>query len=576
LLPHGGRSAIRKPSWDFQSGLIRQPQHHPLVLKGERPMTSAAQPRAQLVSMLWSLKQAIRRKPLPGITHVHFNSLLRQPSYRREILDAALNSGDEELSRLAEEAESLDIDGAVLLNPEEKQWLEQRDRDMVAAYSAELEAAGRAKRRYALAAVAVTVVAVLSVVTWLGVQQLDSGTVVEGTISGEVRWTEGDTYILEGIVDVAPGARLTIDPGVAVAGRPGSALVVSRGGFLRAKGTATQPIVLTSSQAEGKRQAGDWGGLVLLGAAPINAGEMTIEGFTPGDERGLYGGEDPAHACGVLEYVRIEFAGFEALANNELNGLTLGGCGNTSVVRYVQVHRALDDGVEVFGGTVNLKHVLITQARDDGLDWDEGWTGSAQFLIIQQTQVGDNAIEADNNSDDPDARPRSRPLIYNATLIGSDSGAQRAMTLRNGTSAEFGSILASRFGLEFADVRGAETAALAAEGDLRFDALVLHRIGPPDGNQFANEAADEDDDGGFNEAEFFLNADSTESSASLRPPVRSQNASSPDFVPSGSSALRPAALPKTEFWDESARFIGAVRAGDTAPWYLEWTAFPEH
>jgi len=539
-------------------------------------MQSQAQPRAHLVSILWGLKQAAKRSPLPGIAHIHFNSLLRQPAYRREILDAALHSGDEELRTLAEQAERLDIEGAVLLNPEDKQWLEQRDRKLAAAYSAELQAVSRAKQRYAVLAAVVIGAVLLALGGWAIVRQLDSATVIKGTISGQARWVEGRRYVLDGIVDVAPGARLTIDPGVVVTGRPGSALVVGRGGFLHAKGTATQPIVLTSAQPEGKRQAGDWGGLVLLGAAPINSGEATIEGFSPGDRRGLYGGDDPAHPCAVLEYLRVEFAGFEALANNELNGLTLGGCGSGTVVRYVQVHRALDDGIEVFGGTVNLSHLLITQARDDALDWDQGWTGNVQFLITQQTQTGDNAIEADNNSNDPAALPRSRPLIYNATLIGSETGAQRAMTLRAGTSAEFGNILASRFALEFADIRGAETAALLRDGDLRFQALVLHRIAESEGPAFALEQGEQDDDGGLDEAEFFNRIDAIETRSALRLPVRSQTAGAPDFVPTGASAIRPAALPRGEFWDESARFIGAVRPGDTAAWYLGWAAFAEN
>lgn len=539
---------------------------------GSLSMNAAAQPRARLVSTLWSLKQAAQRSPLPGIAHIHFNSLLRQPSYRREILEAALDSGDEELRRLAEEAESLDIEGAVLLNPEDKQWLEKRDKEMAAAFSSELQAADRAKRRYAAVASAVIAAAVLSVATWAILQRLESLNVIEGTISGDVRWTAGQRYELEGIVDVAPGSRLTIDPGVVVAGRPGSALIVTRGGFLHAKGTLAQPIVMTSAQEEGDRQAGDWGGLVLLGAAPINTSEAIIEGFVQGDERGLYGGEDPAHACGVLEYVRVEFAGFEALANNELNGLTLGGCGSDSIVRYIQVHRALDDGVEVFGGDVDLSHILITQARDDGLDWDEGWTGNAQFLIIQQTEAGDNGIEADSNSADPLALPRSRPSIYNATLIGSESGARRGMTLRAGTSAEFGNILASRFDVEFAYIGGAESAALLANGDLRFDAVVLHNIGERGSLGFT---VDTGDDAGPGDAEILLDTASFERRSSLRLPVRSQSASNPDFVPTGVSGLSPVTPPRGEFWDESARFIGAVRSGEVSPWYMEWTAYPE-
>ncbi|HBL87913.1 MAG TPA: hypothetical protein DD399_14085, partial [Alcanivorax sp.] len=137
-----------------------------------------------------------------------------------------------------------------------------------------------------------------------------------------------------------------------------------------------------------------------------------------------------------IEYARIEFAGFEVYANNELNGLTLGGCGSGTIVRHVQVHRSLDDGVEMFGGTADLRHVLITGAGDDSLDWDWGWRGRVQFLIDQQhPNSGDNAFEADNNGNQHDAEPMSEPVMYNVTLVSPRSHTRhhRAMTLREGT-----------------------------------------------------------------------------------------------------------------------------------------------
>jgi hypothetical protein len=102
-------------------------------------MTSDGQKRAQLVSVLWNLKQAVKKKPLAGIPYIHFNTLLRQPEYRREILQAAKLSDDENVRRFAEEAESLDTGDATLLNPEDKRWLEQRDREIATAYTAALE-----------------------------------------------------------------------------------------------------------------------------------------------------------------------------------------------------------------------------------------------------------------------------------------------------------------------------------------------------------------------------------------------------------------------------------------------------
>jgi len=540
-------------------------------------MQSDGQRRAQLVAALWNLKQAVKKHPLPGIPYIHFNTLLRQPSYRREILDAANRADNEELRRLAAEAEALDTNDSTLLNPDDKRWLEQRDREIASAYTEALDKAGRIKRRYALLAGSVVLSVVVTIAAWVAWQQLNREHIVSGSIAGEVRWTaDKRSYTLDGVVMVEPGSRLTIDPGVVVKGRPGSALIVARGGFLHAKGTRTLPIVFTSAQEPGMRQPGDWGGVALLGRAPINAGASIIEGFPSSDPRGAYGGSDPGHACGVLEYLRIEYAGFEAFANNELNGLTLGGCGSNTVINHIQVHRALDDGVEVFGGTVDLSHILVSQAADDALDWDEGWTGRLQFFISQQTDTGDNAWEGDNQSNNPNATPRSSPSIYNATLIGGNRGAQRAMTLRTGTGGHFANVIASGFSLEFADLRGTVTPSLIDSGELTFDTLLVHDIGDTHTSSgFTDESGDSDDDGGFNEADYFLNQlEHFYLRSSLRIPTASRSARQPAFTPDGQFEGRAASPPKGEFWDESAVYPGAVAPGNEQPWYDGWTAFP--
>lgn len=532
--------------------------------------------RARFVAALWNLRQTAKRHPIPGIPYIHYNSLLRQPEYRRDVVEAAEQSGIAELAEIAREVHELDNGETALINSDDRAWLAQRDQRIAETYDRELALAARAKRRYALFAGVVGATAILAVITLLAYRQFSASNIVEGTLDGERRWNADKTYVLEGIVHVPAGARLTIEPGTRVLGRPGSALIVSRGGFLHAKGTASQPIVFTSAQAEGQRQPGDWGGLVLLGGAPINTGTGFIEGFPAGDPRGVYGGNDPGHACGVLEFVRVEFAGYEALANNELNGLTLGGCGSDSVIRSIQVHRALDDGIELFGGTVNLSQILVTQAQDDAIDWDEGWTGNIQFLITQQTVAGDNSIEADNNADNPDAIPRSVPRIYNVTLIGADTGAQRAITLRRGSGGEFGNLLASSHAVEFIDIQGAESVRLIDSGELQFNGVLLHQIGGRGSTGFVPETGTHDDDGGFDEADYFLNrVENVSNRAHLRLPLRSQSEITPDFTPVGSATLTPATLPPGEFWDESAQFIGAVRPGSGQPWYADWTEFPK-
>lgn len=407
---------------------------------------------------------------------------------------------------------------------------------------------------------------------------------VRDTVAQSQTWRAHNTYVLETPVFVEAGVSLNIEAGTRVLGMPGSALIVTRDAKLYARGRRSAPIVFTSAKPEGKRARGDWGGVVLLGNAPINQGAARIEGVDEKDPRGLFGGKIAGDNCGLLEYVRIEFAGHEVFTDNELNGLTLGGCGHKTIVRNVQVHRSLDDGIEIFGGDVDLKNILITGARDDGFDWDMGWRGRVQFLVVQQhPEVGDNAFEADNWHADFDALPRSAPTFYNVTLVGglNTEKAQRAMTLRRGTAGTFHNFIITGFSKEAIDVRDARTAQLAQAGELTLDHSLFYEIGADGRTWFGDEPAgdrDKDDDGGFDEQAFFTRPE--EHNRFAEAPLLSEDAfheAKPNFTPlplspAGQGAAVP---PEDEFWDQGATYLGAVKPGESRPWLAGWTGFPK-
>ena len=406
---------------------------------------------------------------------------------------------------------------------------------------------------------------------------------VPPSIVESTTWRAGRTYRLEGLVFVEGGARLVIEPGVTVLGGPGSALIVTRDGSLHARGTALEPIVFTSAMAEGERASGDWGGVALLGNAPTNRGQTNIEGVPPGDPRSAFGGNDPGSNCGLIEFARVEFAGYELGQGNELNGLTLGGCGSQTIVRHIQVHRAHDDGVEIFGGTVNLKYIIVSQARDDALDWDMGWTGRVQFLVVQQhPDVGDAAFEGDNRKDEPEAEPVSQPRIYNATLVGSrnPNRDQRAMVVRHGSGGEFRNFLIAGFPLEAIDLRGELTTQRISSRMLSFGSIAMYLIGADGRTFFREESGENDDDGGFDEEHYFSRIASDivlDAPPALGP--KAWDLTEPDFAPvaayvgAGSDSLPPE---NDEFWEGSENYYGAVRYGDEGNWTLGWTAYPEH
>lgn len=256
--------------------------------------------------------------------------------------------------------------------------------------------------------------------------------VVEVTeVAADTTWECKNDYLLRNQVFVRSGATLTIQAGTTILGTRGdvsefnkvSVLVVQPGGRIHAVGTAEQPIVFTSAKPAGQKKAGDWGGVVLLGNAIINQTSRTVEGVGGVGTEVAYGGNNDDDNSGTLKYVRIEYGGFKLSANNEINGLTFGGVGRGTQVDFVQIRHVLDDCFEFFGGAVNVSHLACQWPQDDGLDWDFGYHGKIQFVVIQQDPNGYdgmNGIEADNggNATEWSKTPISEPTVYNITLCG--------------------------------------------------------------------------------------------------------------------------------------------------------------
>ena len=403
-----------------------------------------------------------------------------------------------------------------------------------------------------------------------------------GDIAGDTTWLAKNTYILKGQVFFTSGT-LTIEPGTVIKGDAGSVLTITKNAKLNAVGTVDKPIVFTSSAPVAK--SGDWGGLVMLGSAPINVtgGSNKVEGFpdTVGTKT-EYGGAIAASDCGKLKYARIEYAGFQLAVDNELNGLTLGGCGSATLIDFVQVHLGLDDGIEIFGGNTNISHVVITQPDDDALDWDLGWTGKAQFVIVQQkTGRGDKGFEADSNRNNNDALPRSMPEIWNATLIGGDGAItdkQGGIHLRRGTGAKLNNMIVAYFSTFAIDIDGASSVAQWPSSNLSvantyFMKPALGELWPANFDVVAGKENDCDTTGTncFNEATILTGVTSNHmtSDPMLTAP---KNITAPNWMPlAGSPVLTGCGTPPAGL-DQTATFCGAMGATD---WTTGWTRFPQ-
>lgn len=250
-------------------------------------------------------------------------------------------------------------------------------------------------------------------------------------------WTAENTYILNGLVYLESGGRLNIEAGTVIKGRGEddlatgditSALIITRGAKIFAEGTADDPIIFTAEDDDitdpddfDSQDRGEWGGLIVLGNATIARpdGEDGIEGIVTTEQRARYGGTVDNDTSGVIRYVSIRHGGAQLSTDNEINGLTLGGVGSGTVIEYIEVFANLDDGIEFFGGTVNVKYASVAFCGDDGMDYDYGWRGNGQFwFVIQQNDTGTGRAGEHDGASPDELTPFSQPTIYNATYIG--------------------------------------------------------------------------------------------------------------------------------------------------------------
>lgn len=255
--------------------------------------------------------------------------------------------------------------------------------------------------------------------------------VKSGILTENETWTANNIYVLDGRVVVNEGVTLTIEPGTIIKAEGGqganaSALIVDRGGRLLADGTAENPIIFTSVDdgiAVGEKastlpveNAGLWGGVILLGNAPISVanaeGVAYIEGIPAGLSYGEYGGTNAADDSGVLRYVSIRYSGVALENDSEIQGLTLGGVGSGTTIENIEIFSNNDDGIEWFGGTVNVTNVLVYGQQDDGLDIDQAYSGTINNAYVLMTQNSGSGLEIDG----PEGNPTGLFTMQNVTI----------------------------------------------------------------------------------------------------------------------------------------------------------------
>ncbi|MEY3023059.1 MAG: hypothetical protein RIS86_2257 [Planctomycetota bacterium] len=300
---------------------------------------------------------------------------------------------------------------------------------------------------------------------------------VTSDIAVSTTWTADNTYNLQQQIFVLPGATLTIEPGTVIASTTGlgGSLAVCRGAKIDARGTQADPIIFTSKAdvatwtngdsktGAWRASANEWGNLTIMGrayigkygaagspntATPNAANDTQMEGLVAafaGDPNVRYGGGNDSDDSGTLSFVSLRYGGKVIGLGNELNGLSLGGIGGETVIDHIEIMNNVDDGIEIWGGTVNLNYFSIWNVGDDSFDIDQGWRGKAQFGLIVQgysvgaaqgSGVGDNCIETDG-AERSDAQPVTTGCCYNLTVIGQPISGDHATAWRDNARMQY-------------------------------------------------------------------------------------------------------------------------------------------
>ena len=437
----------------------------------------------------------------------------------------------------------------------------------------------------------------------------------------------GNTYRTQaelqaaGITQGGDGPTLTIEAGATLAFETNSDFVViNRGSRILADGNVNAPITLTSvTDINGTVQPEDvqqWGGVVINGFAVSNKcsydGTRGDAGFqlTPGtecsieaegsvgDDESQYGGDNDADDSGILRYFRVKHTGAQVANGDELNGISFGGVGSSTIVENLQVYSTYDDGVEMFGGSFDINNLVALYVRDDSIDIDEGYNGTINnALVIQQDTDGDHCIEADGigsyssldqvTKDDFIARGlNSAPTINNLTcIVSANEGGTHSdgsgWRLREGIHPVINnSLLISSFGAndtsDSADnyclrIDSAETQAAAVAGDLALNQVVFACQENARGNvigAFANEKLWAESTGNSQFATL-VDGVATDPTATADTDLQLLEGTQPIYSINWTTSLIDGATPNAGTTPSSGDILGAVSS--SSDWTQTWT-----
>lgn len=264
-----------------------------------------------------------------------------------------------------------------------------------------------------------------------------------GNSTQDIHVAGGSTWALRCTLHIMPGHTLSIDAGVTILGyvtdvaevSVAPVIIVHPGATIVAVGTYEAPITFTSALPERHLPLrGAWGGLIVCGHAPVNGNNQTL--MVEGVNRIAYGGSDSTDSSGVMRHVRVWYAGRQLSVDNEINAITLAGVGSGTVIENCEVAYGLDDGFEMFGGSVNLVRVSALFCADDAFDFDYGYNGTVLYAFGLVDNDGNHAVELGGLSDVGYISTSAE--LWSSTFVHQNASAASLLEIRAGSKVRIG------------------------------------------------------------------------------------------------------------------------------------------
>lgn len=203
----------------------------------------------------------------------------------------------------------------------------------------------------------------------------DPQKILTGYITENTTLYSRDTYLLQGVVYVTNNATLTIEQGTLLRGdsKTCGTLVITKGAKIIAEGSESFPIVFTTNNDEYSRKSGDWGGIIVMGDAPVSGfGGMSVVSYDLDPQYNRFGGDNMQGNSGVLKHVRVEYAGRKSASKEQIAGITFAGVGSGTKIENIQVSFSDNDSFEFYGGNIKAQKLISYRAADDDFDFTQG------------------------------------------------------------------------------------------------------------------------------------------------------------------------------------------------------------